>query len=48
MRHDPALTGMTAVWDECYCHWYDHDRARHRIRAAVWGWLTDRAARWAR
>ncbi|NUS54720.1 MAG: hypothetical protein HOV66_07640 [Streptomycetaceae bacterium] len=37
-RHDP----LTALWHRAYCHWYDHDRAGHRGRARVWGWVADR------
>ena len=47
-KRDGTLTGINAVWHECYCRWYDHDRAGHRLRAAVWGWATNRAARWTR
>ena len=30
------------VWHRAYCTWYDHDRAGHRLRAAVWGFFADR------
>lgn len=36
--HDP----LTALWHRSYCAWYDHDRAGHRRRARVWGWVADR------
>jgi hypothetical protein len=31
-------------WHAAYRRWHDHRGAGHRIRAAVWGWLTDRIA----
>lgn len=37
----------TRVWHGAYCAWFDHDRAGHRLRAAVWGWFADRIVRWA-
>lgn len=43
-KGDPSLTGADALWHECYCRWYDHDRAGHKIRAMVWGVLTNGAA----
>lgn len=39
------MTGSHAdAWHIAYARWYDHDRAGHRIRAALWGWITDRRA----
>lgn len=35
------------LWHVAYCAWYSHDRAGHRIRAALWGWYADRIVRWA-
>jgi hypothetical protein len=32
------------TWHRFYCLWYDHRKAGHRIRAAVYGWITDRIA----
>lgn len=40
-RHDT----MTALWHRAYCHWHDHHRAGHTLRAAAWGWLADRLVR---
>lgn len=37
----------TRLWHPAYCAWYDQDRAGHRLRAAVWGWIADRIVRWA-
>ncbi len=34
------------IWHAAYSRWYDHDRAGHRRRAAVWGWVADRIV-WA-
>ena len=42
-RHE---TG-TALWHRAYCDWYDHDRAGHKVRAAIFGWIADRIVRWA-
>lgn len=33
---------MTALWHRAFCRWFDHDRAGHRVRAAVWGSVADR------
>lgn len=33
-----------SAWDAAYGRWYDHDRAGHRLRAAVWGFIADRLA----
>lgn len=41
-RSDPETTSFTRLWHGSYCRWYDHDRARHRQRARVWGWIADR------
>ncbi|WP_281380807.1 hypothetical protein [Nocardioides panaciterrulae] len=38
----------TALWHRAYCNWFDHDRAGHNVRAAVWGWLADRLVRFVR
>lgn len=35
---------MIAAWHAAFCRWYDHDRAGHRARAALWGWVADRVA----
>ncbi|NYD39926.1 hypothetical protein BJZ21_004041 [Nocardioides panaciterrulae] len=43
-RHDMR----TALWHRAYCNWFDHDRAGHNVRAAVWGWLADRLVRFVR
>jgi hypothetical protein len=32
------------TWHRFYCLWYDHRKAGHRVRAAVYGWITDRIA----
>jgi hypothetical protein len=32
------------TWHAAYVRWYDHRKAGHCIRAAVWGWITDRIA----
>lgn len=45
--NDGSHAAMTALWHRAYCRWYDHDRAGHRVRAAVWGWWADRIVRWA-
>lgn len=37
----------TALWHRAYCNWYDRDRAGHRVRAAAWGFIADRLARFA-
>lgn len=31
------------IWHAAYARWYDHDKAGHRVRAAIWGWVADRA-----
>lgn len=31
-------------WHEAFVRWFDHMHAGHRIRAALWGWITDRRA----
>jgi hypothetical protein len=36
---------MHDIWHAAYCRWYDHDAAGHRIRAAIWGVVTDATAR---
>lgn len=33
-----------ASWHRAYCRWYDHNRAGHRVRAAIWGWIADQRA----
>ena len=33
---------MTAIWQQAYNRWYDHDHAGHPARAATWGWVADR------
>ena len=33
---------MTDVWHAAFCRWYDHRKAGHRVRAALWGWIADR------
>jgi hypothetical protein len=53
LRDLPCICGdghhefMTALWHRSFCRWYDHDRAGHQLRAAAWGWLADRLARFA-
>lgn len=37
----------TRIWHPFYCAWLDHGDAGHRVRAAVYGWIADRLARWA-
>lgn len=37
----------TALWHTAWCRWFDHHRAGHRVRAAVWGWVADRLTGWA-
>jgi hypothetical protein len=32
------------TWHRFYCLWYDHRKAGHRVRAAIYGWITDRIA----
>ncbi len=44
---DRSHEAGTAIWHRAYCNWYDHDRAGHTVRAAVWGWLADRVERLA-
>jgi len=34
----------TDRWYDAYVRWFDHDRAGHRIRSALWGWIADRRA----
>jgi len=34
----------TDHWHHAYVRWFDHDRAGHRIRATLWGWIADRRA----
>lgn len=31
-------------WHRAYRRWYDHNRAGHRVRAAIWGWIADQRA----
>jgi hypothetical protein len=38
------ITNMTDIWHAAFVRWFDHREAGHRIRAAVWGWVTDRIA----
>ena len=33
---------MIRVWHFAFCRWYDHDRAGHPRRAALWGQIADR------
>lgn len=53
MNHDPILDGCSTLprgarlWHGAYCAWYDHDRAGHGLRAALWGWFADRIVRFA-
>lgn len=42
MTTTTELTITERVWHRAYVRWYDHDRAGHRRRAAVWGWVADR------
>lgn len=38
----------TRIWHKLYCRWYDAHHVTHQPRrAAAWGWLADRAVRWA-
>lgn len=37
----------TALWHRAYCRWYDHRDRGHEVRAALWGWIADRLARFA-
>lgn len=32
-------------WHRAYCRWYYHHTAGNKIRAAVWGWISDRIVR---
>jgi hypothetical protein len=32
------------TWHRFYILWFDHRAAGHRIRAAIFGWITDRIA----
>lgn len=52
-HHDPKADGCNTLtagsrrWHGAYCAWYDHDRAGHRLRSLVWGWVADRIVRFA-
>lgn len=35
------------IWQSAYVKWYDHDRAGHKVRAGIWGWIADRIVRFA-
>jgi hypothetical protein len=37
----------TTFWHRAYCNWFDAKSEGSRSRAAAWGWLADRLARWA-
>lgn len=43
---DKQHDARTALWHNAYCRWYDHDRAGHRVRAAIWGRIADQIVRW--
>lgn len=32
-------------WHRAYCKWYAHDLAGHKLRAAIWGFISDRIVR---
>lgn len=32
------------TWHRYYARWYDHRAEGHKIRAGIYGWITDRIA----
>lgn len=38
------MIDRTTIWHAAYRRWYDHKKAGHPRRAAVWGWINDRVA----
>lgn len=37
----------TRAWHVAYSHWYDNRAHGNQRRETIWGWVTDRIARWA-
>lgn len=44
LTHDRLAT---TAWHRAWCNWYDARKIGHSGRAAAWGFLADRLARFA-
>ena len=42
-----AMKLTTRAWHVAYSHWYDNRAHGNHRRETIWGWITDRIARWA-